>query len=234
MVLSPTALDIWLAKELAGLLRFSIPFNNGVAAAIHFGFLGGFWFGAALFINWVQSARKGQAEIQLRILTILVATAIAILLTFLAGAIISWPPPANYPALQKTYTYYFDANKNTNSFPSQSTALYATVAAGVYSIHKISGWVLWVMVPLLVALPRMYVGGHYFSDIFAGLLLAITGYAVARYLLEARLISKIQSYFEKTAALQYFREFLIFIWIFQVAVEFRETAWIKAVLESIL
>lgn len=234
MTPAPSGFDFWFAKELAGLLRLSIFFNNGVQSAIHHNVLGGFWFGAALFVFWLQSARNHQAEIQLRILTILVGSAIAIALTILAGSIISWPPPAHHPELEKIYTYYFDTNPNFNSFPSQSTALYGSVAAGIYSIHKATGWMLWIMVAVFVALPRMYVGGHYFTDVIVGLILAITGYVAARYLLEARLISQAQRFFTRTVALQYLEEFVIFVWILQVAVEFREVAWVKTVLVSIL
>lgn len=234
MALSPTGFDIWLAKELAGLLGLSPFFDRAVQSAIRHNVLGGFWFGAALFVFWIQSARKGQPEIQLRILTILVGSAIAIILTLLAGAVISWPPPCSHPDLAKIYSAYFDTNPNTNCFPSQSTALYASVAAGIYSIHKLTGWVLWIMVVACVALPRMYVGGHYLTDVIAGLLLASVGYIIARRLLEEHLISKVQSFFDKTTALHFVRELLIFVWILQVALEFRDVIWTKAVLEAIL
>jgi membrane-associated phospholipid phosphatase len=234
MVVSPTGPDLWLARESAGLLRVSIPFDNAVDGAIHQDILGGFWFGAALFVCWIQSARKCQTEVQTRIMTILSGTVIVILLTLVAGVAFSWPPPCNNPDLEKLFAGYFEQNPNINSFPSQSTALYAVVAAGVYSIKKVWGWVLWIMVALFVALPRMYVGGHYLTDVFSGLILAVLGYAIARYLLEPHLILKAQAFFEQTLALQNLREFLIFVWIFQVAVEFRQVVWIMSVLGSTL
>jgi membrane-associated phospholipid phosphatase len=234
MAMFPTPFDLWLARELAGFLRFHPRFDLGVQSAIQHNILGGLWFGAALFICWIQSARNGQREIQLRMLTILIGSILATLLTLLAGALISWPPPARYPGLANLFPSYLEANPNTNCFPSQSTALYGSIAAGVYSLHKASGWVLWVLVAVCVALPRMYVGGHFMTDILASLLLALVGYASARRLLEARVTSKIEPFLEKRPRLQFLREFLVFIWILQVAVGFRDVVWLKRVVELII
>lgn len=194
--------------------------------------LGGLWFGMALFICWTQGARKGEGEAQVRVLTVLIGSALTILLAALAGALVSWPPPVHMPGLANLFPDYLVTNPNTNSFPSQSTALYSCVAAGVYSLHKTWGWVLWVLVPVCVALPRMYVGGHFMTDVLAGFLLAVIGYTSVRNLLESRLISKIEPLLGKRHHLQWLRDVLIFIWILQVSVEFKDLVWFKKVLES--
>lgn len=234
MLLSPTGPDLWVAKELLGFLKIHPLFDLAVQSMIRHNILGGFWFGAALFICWIQCTRRGESEIQLRIWTILIGSTLAILLTLLGGALISWPPPSRYPPLASLFPHYFEMNLNTNCFPSQSTALYGSIAAGVYSLHKASGWVLWTMVAVFVALPRMYVGGHYLTDVVVGVLLALAGYAAARYFLEAKLTSKIPLFFKKNPGLQYLREFLIFFWILQVSVEYREVSWAKLVLKLLL
>ena len=205
MLLSPTELDLRITKELAGFLKIHPLFDLGVQSMIRHNVLGGLWFGAALFICWFKSTKESGSVTQVRVWTILVGTTLAILLTLLGGALISWPPPSRYPGLENLFKDYFDTNPNANCFPSQSTALYGAIAAGIYSLHKISGWVLWFMVAVFVALPRMYVGGHYFTDVLVGALLAVIGYAAARHLLEARVTSKIPHWFEKNPAAQYLR-----------------------------
>ncbi len=233
-MLSPTGPDLWVAEELLGFLKLHPLFDIAVQSMIRHNILGGLWFGAALFICWIQCTRRGESKIQLRIWTILIGSTLAVLLTLLGAALISWPPPSRYPPFQNLFPNYFDPSFSSNSFPSQSTALYGSVAAGIYSIHKASGWVLWVMVAVLVALPRMYVGGHYLTDVVVGVLLALAGYAAARYLLEAKLTSKIPAFFENNPGMHYVREFLIFFWILQVSVEYREMVWAKLVIRSLL
>jgi len=148
--------------------------------------------------------------------------------------VISWPPPIRHLDLSSLFPNYIDRNPDTNCFPSQSTALYASVAAGIYSLHRRTGMFLWVAVAAFVALPRMYVGGHYLTDVVVGVLLAGLGYAGARYGLESRVISRLDTFFEGSMALCTAREVLVFVWILQVAVEFREAVWFKRGLEMLL
>jgi hypothetical protein len=122
MAMLPARFDLWLATALAGFLRLHPQFDLGVQSAIQHNILGGFWFGAALFVCWIHAARNAQMEVQLRTLTILIGSALAVLLALLAGAVVSWPPPARYPGLAYLFPDYLRANPNTNCFPSQSTA----------------------------------------------------------------------------------------------------------------
>jgi len=80
----------------------------------------------------------------------------------------------------------------------------------------------------------MYVGGHWFSDIVAGLILALIGYAVARYLLEPRLLAPLEAAITGNRHFMVITEFLVFAWILQVAVEFREVLWVKRVIQTLL
>jgi membrane-associated phospholipid phosphatase len=234
MATFPTGFDLWLARGLAGFLGCHPQFDLGVESAIQHNVLGGLWFGAALFVCWIQAARNGQREVQLRVLTILIGSILATLLALLAGTVISCPPPARYPGLVGFFPDYLEANRNTNCFPSQSTALYGSIAAGIYSVHRTSGWVLWVLVAVCVALPRMYVGGHFLTDVLASLPLALVGYASARRLLEERVTSKVDRLCERSPHLQLLRESLVFIWILQVTLEFRDVVWLQRVVESII
>lgn len=231
MELSPTQLDIWLATVLGGLLKRHPVIDLGVQSAIRHNVLGGFWFAAALFAFWVIAARNGQEKVRIRILTILAGTALTILLTLVAGAVVSWPPPIRYPGLARLFPSYLESYPNTNCFPSQSTALYGTVAMGIYSLHRLTGTVLWAAVAVLVAFPRMYVGGHYLTDVIVGVVLALIGYAGALYLFEKRLVPALDAFFESRTSLRTLRDLLVFAWILQVAVEFREAVWVTRILE---
>jgi len=92
---------------------------------------------------------------------------------------------------------------------------------------------LWGAVAVFVALPRMYVGGHYFADVVVGVALAWIGFLGARYCLESRVISGMDAFFQGSSTLRSARDLLVFVWILQVAVEFREVVWIKRALEML-
>lgn len=234
LVQHPTMLDIWFSARLASCLGCHPVFGLAVQSGIHHNVLGGYWYAFSLVALWAQGTRLGQNEARHRVLTTLCGSTVAILLTILAGVLVSWPPPSCHPALADHYPDYLDLNPNTNSFPSQSTALYTAVSAGLYSRHKLTGALLWVGVALAVALPRMYVGGHYLSDVLAGLVLGLTGYGAARYLLEPKLVRLADRIFEKGGRIWLVAQLVIFGLIFQVATEFRDLVWLKSLLVSLV
>jgi membrane-associated phospholipid phosphatase len=234
MFLSPTRFDVWVATLLAHFLGRHPLFDYCVQSGIRHEVFGGVAYAAALFVLWVHSRQREQETMRRRVLTILLGSLIAIQLTVFAGMVIAWYPPARHPSLALAYLQYIGGDPARNSFPSQSTALYAAVAAGVYSLHRVTGWLLWAGVFLLVALPRMYVGGHWASDILAGLLLGLTGYAAARDLLETTVVPHIDRLFEGGSGLQVLAEIVVFAWIFQVALEFRDAVWVRDSLKYFL
>jgi membrane-associated phospholipid phosphatase len=159
---------------------------------------------------------------------------LAILLMLLAGMLVHCPPPALHPKLTNLFPSYIYMNSDPNSFPSQSTTLYSSVAAGVYSLHKRTGRFLWLLVPICVALPRMYMGGHYFTDVVAGVAIGLAGYAIARNLLEARWTGRIEPLLEKNSHLRFLTEVIVFGWILQVTVEFKDVVWLKDILAYVV
>lgn len=178
----------------------------------------------------MDGMRPGQQRVQQRVLTILFASLLTGLLTVLASELVSWLPPYRNPALAHFYPGYLLENVNLNSFPSQSTALYATVAAGIFSLNKVVGWVLWAGVAVLVALPRLYIGGHYPSDVLAGLVIGMLGYFAARLLLEPRTAPRLQRLFDWAGWPRLFAELVVFLVIYEIAIEFDDLVWIKNVL----
>lgn len=223
--LIPTRFDIWIVTNLAKFLGRNPLFDLGVQSAIRHHVLGGFWFAGCLFVFWMQGARPSGQKVRERVLTILLGSSVAIALALLAGDLASWVPPSRNPVLAHFYPDYLLENINDNSFPSQSTALYAAVAAGIFSLNRVIGSALWAGVVLLVSLPRIYVGGHYPSDVFAGAILGLLGYIAARSFFEPFVCPYWERLFERNTWPRILGEFVVFVWILQIAVEFREFAW---------
>jgi membrane-associated phospholipid phosphatase len=231
---APTHFDIWFMVELARFVGRYPLFDRAVQSAIAHNVLGGLGYSIALFVFWIEAERTGKEATRQRILTTLLGSILAITLTILAGKFLSWLPPARNPIFAGFYAKYFGHNPNTNCFPSQSTAVYSAVAAGIYSLCRSVGLLLWVGIAVAVALPRLYVGGHYPTDILVGCVLGLTGYLISRHVLEMRLISRLESLFIRGSPLRIFTEVLVFCWILQVAVEFRDVVWLKNCLDHFI
>ncbi|RXZ32883.1 phosphatase PAP2 family protein [Oxalobacteraceae bacterium CAVE-383] len=69
------------------------------------------------------------------------------------------------PASQALYIW--------NSFPSDHAAMYFSLAAGMFLISRRFGVFAYLYVFLFIALPRMYLGLHYATDIIAGAFLGV-------------------------------------------------------------
>ena len=234
MSLTPTWFDLWLTAHLAGFLGRHPLFDLGVQGAINHHVLGGFWYAGAFFVLWLRGSQEGNEATRRRMLTILLGSLIAILLMLVAQALVVWPPPIYHPSLSSLYPRYIFTNPEGSSFPSQSVTVYGSLAAGIYSLHKAAGWFLWMGVVLLVGLPRIYVGGHYPTDVLAGIILGLAGYASARYLLEAWLVPRLEQVFTGRRWLRLLGEVIVFVWILQVAVGFRDVVWIRNCLGFLL
>jgi undecaprenyl-diphosphatase len=227
MFIGPTQFDIRFAGELANLLGRYPVFDLAIESAVRHHVLGGFCFATYMFVLWTQSAKPGGERLRRHILTIMFGSVLAILLTFLAGTVVSWPPPSLHPRLAHLYPQYLTPNINTNSFPSQSTALYAAVAVGVFSLQRVGGAALLAGVLVLVGLPRLYLGGHYPTDVFVGLLLGFVGYFGACVSLKQSLAARLERVFETESWVRVLGDLSVFVWILQVAVDFREVVWVK-------
>jgi membrane-associated phospholipid phosphatase len=138
------------------------------------------------------------------------------------------------PDLRSVFPPYFDISPSLNSFPSLSTTLYGSVAAGIYALNKQVGTLLWLAVVFAVALPRMYVGGHYLSDVLVGAALAWVGHAGARLFLTKWLRPRAESLVAGKGPGRLAWEVLMFVWILQVAIEFRDAIWVKRMILFVL
>lgn len=227
-------MDLWIVRQLAQFLGRSPRFDLLIQSAVVHNLLGGFWYGAALFVFWVRRTHAEQEATRRRILTTLLGTLLAILLMILAEKLISWPPPLHHPSLAHLYPRYIYLDPGASSFPSQSTTLYAAVAAGIWSFHKRAGWLLWIGVVFLVGLPRIYLGGHYPTDVVAGIVIGLAGYGVARRLFEPKLVSCAERELSHGGWREGIIELMVFAWILLVATEFRDLVWLGKLTSALL
>jgi undecaprenyl-diphosphatase len=233
----PDRVDVWFAATMGRFMERWQLFGVGIQSAIVHDMLGGFWFALAVFIYWTGAGAPASTDRVRRIATILIGSLFSVVLALLCGRLFGWLPPNQNPALAHYFPGYILANVNQNSFPSASTALYAAVAAGLFSISRPIGAALWALVLLAVGLPRMFVGGHYASDVVAGALVGLIGYLAARSWIEpwlSRAEANLSAGFRRRRWLRVAAEIVVFVWIFQLAVEFREVVWVTHILEFFL
>jgi len=103
------------------------------------------------------------------------------------------------------------------------------IVAGVFALRRRLGVVLFLAVVLLVAAPRMYVGGDCLSDVLAGLGLGLSGSAIARWA-DRRVRCPWFRAIYRVNCLRGLKGVLVLIWILQMAIEFRDAVWFIRVL----
>jgi membrane-associated phospholipid phosphatase len=65
-----------------------------------------------------------------------------------------------------------------NSFPSDHAALFSSLAMGIFIISRRVGAIVFLYVLMIIALPRVYLGLHYPTDIIAGACIGMTSVGV--------------------------------------------------------
>jgi membrane-associated phospholipid phosphatase len=222
----PPAYDVEVASYLGRFLGRHPLFDLCVQSGIGHNVLGGLWYAATLFYFWVKAAGNRGSATRTKILVIFVGILVAIGLAVAAGALLSWAPPSRL-LLGRTFPDYLAANLNSNSFPSYSTAVYTALALGVFYLNPLAGALLLIGIPGVIALPRMYIGGHYLTDVLGGCVLGAIGFIAARTLLERSIIRRLEPVFDRGGWSRVAGEILVFIAIWQLAVEFNEVIWLK-------
>jgi membrane-associated phospholipid phosphatase len=220
-MLSPTRADMWIARELASRMGRHQLFDLAVQSGIVHGIFGGVCFGAVLFF-WVSRLQVDDEEAQRKFEITILASLAAVALAKLASLGLQWPAPNKYGDLSVMFPEYIVRSDAGNCFPSESTAAYGAIAAGVFAWRRHLGVLLWIGVMLLIALPRMYVGGHFLLDVLVGAGCALGGYGFAWLL--ARW-SRPPALIRGAGRWQGVVSVAVFIYIWQVSVEFREVLW---------
>ena len=75
------------------------------------------------------------------------------------------------PALHLTLPYAVDPDTlaHWSSFPSDHAVLFGALATGLFWISKPAGLLAWFWTFVVVLLPRLFLGLHFLSDIYGGL-----------------------------------------------------------------
>jgi len=213
--MEPPSLDLKIIHLLAPIQ--TEPFwVDAVSILSQNSLVNGFVFVLPLFLYWSFSEGEGRRSAQRLVVTILIATLIGIFSSLLAQQIVRWPPPVSHPALADLYSPEFRDNVNLNSFPSDSTILFSTVALGLAAWNRglSAGLLVWLL--LFVAPLKVLAGGHYPSDILAGLLLGYGSIRAAEQIV--RRVTASQKLISNQSLL--FRAGLV-LWMFEIGNEFR-------------
>jgi len=228
--LPPCELDVQVARALSALLPLSPRFDAAVQSGIHHNVFGGMWFAGAAFLSlWLAPTRRQASR---HVLLCFVSTSVALPLALVASLLFFRTAPNQTAALREIYEKYGVDNTSTNCFPSGSTAIYGAVAFAQLRSSGHWGTLLFSLLIVFVALPRMFVGGHYLTDVIAGLAIAVVAALVSFRLCDTwgeQFLAVLDSHrsFSIAAAI------VMFLWLWQIAVEFRELDWLQRVVHSL-
>jgi undecaprenyl-diphosphatase len=176
-------------------------------------------FAACFYWFWSKEDQKTTWRRQ-QLFQLIVATAIAVLLTLAIRPWMGWPAPARDPTFRALYPQYFWHNGTLNSFPSHATLVYFAVAAGLWTFNRSLSLGLALLALGIVSVPRIYLGGHYPIDVAASMLLAIFALTLIRHWrLPVAIAERLDARGPGTAV----REFLLILWIFELGEGFRGT-----------
>jgi membrane-associated phospholipid phosphatase len=183
-------------------------------------------FGASFYILWtIPDDKKVWRRTQLFL--ILLALSIAVLITFGFRPWIAWPAPARTVAFQSLFPPNLRGHGTGDCFPSHATLAYTMVAMGLWRLHRGISMALAILVLPLIAIPRIYVGGHYPIDILASLVLGvIVLLAVWQWSTAARLAR----WLTQVGGDSQLRELLFFLWVFELANGFSGTGYVLRLL----
>jgi hypothetical protein len=218
--MGPTILNLQVIQRLAPFQKMPLcvdivdvlaknPLANGLVYAV------------PLFLLWHSAGADQRALAQRMMLTSLIGTVIGALGSLLFQRRFRRLPPAANPALASAYAFcfreYFRVHPNPNCFPSDSAMLYSNVAFGVAAWNHglCIGLLAWLFLFMMPA--KTFMGGHYPTDIVAGVLLGFFSYQLAEHLMmTSRFLDALVSNQGLVLAV------VLFAWLFEVGNEFRD------------
>lgn len=128
-----------------------------------------------LYFVWFRSEEKFADSVlterrQILIHTILICIPGLIVTRMMASFLPFRQRPLYNPELHlhRAFTLETNALATWSSFPSDHAVLFFALATGVFLIHHKAGLCLYLYTALFIALPRIFLGFHYPSDILIG------------------------------------------------------------------
>lgn len=131
-----------------------------------------------------RGGRRRAIERRETIVATLAAAAVALLVSCVVQALSPFRPrPIHDPTLglHAPIGLPSDVMANWSSFPSDHATLFFALATGLLFVSRRLGLLAAAYVTLVIALPRIYVGWHYPSDIVAGAVIGSTLAALAQH-----------------------------------------------------
>jgi membrane-associated phospholipid phosphatase len=166
------ALNHWLLAGLVRLFPFTDPRMNLAQFFMENRLVSGFVFAAAVYYFW--SLRDERTEWRrARILEAIAACVAAVIFTLALRPFVGALPPSQTPEFQGLFPPYLWTSGEGNSFPSHSTLVYFVMSAGLWPLSRRISAILCAWVLVAVSLPRVYIGGHYPTDVLASVAIAL-------------------------------------------------------------
>jgi undecaprenyl-diphosphatase len=128
--------------------------------------------GVLMALLWWAWFRRGRFEVaRAHIVVTLASCALALAVgRAMVHLFVHRPRPLHEPALRLAMPYGVaeQALNDLSSFPSDHAVLFFALAAGFFFVDRWLGWLALAYVSVCIALPRLYLGLHYLSDIAVG------------------------------------------------------------------
>lgn len=177
---------------------------------------------AGLWYFWFSEKNKSLRNYEKIIIT-LFSSIIAI---FIGRSLDNFLPYRARPILNPEFEFKYQLDEfswvNTlSSFPSDHAILFFSLATGIFLISKKWGILSYVYVFVIICFPRIYLGFHYFTDIFAGAIMGIIITLIISGLeITKRFSRKVVLFSEKFPGIYYA---LFFILSYQMATLFNDS-----------
>jgi membrane-associated phospholipid phosphatase len=189
----------------------------------------GTWFFAAFFYSLWSIDDEQQLRRREILFRALVAIAVACLLTLAIRPWIKWPSPLRDPAFQGLFPRYFWGGGSMNCFPSHSTLVYFTVAAGFWPLRRSLSVALALFALISVSLTRIYLGGHYPVDVLFSIVLGLGSLAAVS---QWRIPASVSRWLTQRGLGTTVRDWLLFLWIFELGEGFRGTEFMVGLVHA--
>jgi len=224
------AANPWFSSWNYGLFRILFGFiphrdftDNLCQVLISTPLLSTWVFAACCYRYWTKYDEPRDGELRARRRRYLVNAAaafgIACLVTLVLRPWIHWPAPVLNPDYQPLFPRDLWGDGVANCFPSHSTLAYFMTAVGFWPLNRRLSLCLSGMALLLVSFPRVYVGGHYPIDVLFSCLLGIL--VLAAVWRSPLMASGPPKTVKRKGAGGLFREFVFFLWVFELGEGFR-------------